>query len=174
MTKAFNVVYLDPESVHFTRHGDTLGLTHSEGDISVHYPRVVLRSCFPVSDGKVYLSVRDANDGKQTEIGIIEDWSSLLPEDRAAVSTELNLHYFVPKIQRILSISEELGFLYWSVETDKGPQDFVMRNSVIRYARQIKPGHWLLIDVNDARHEIMDIDALDRRSQKLLEQYLSV
>ena len=49
-----------------------------------------------------------------------------------------------------------------------------MRNSVIRYARQIKAGHWLIIDVNEARHEITDLEALDQRSQKLLQQYLSV
>ena len=119
MAKAFEVVFFDPKGIHFMRHGDTLSLTHTENNISVHYPRVVLRSCFPVSDGKVFLSVRDATDGKQIEIGLIEDWSKLAPEDREAVTTELNLHYFVPKIQRINAITEELGFLYWSVDTDK-------------------------------------------------------
>ncbi len=174
MVKAFEVVILDPKTVHFTRHGDTLSMTYTEDNINVFYPRVILRSCFPVSNGKVFLSVRDASDDKQTELGIIEDWSTLAPSDREAVATELSLHYFVPKIQRIETINEELGFLYWTVDTDKGPQEFVMRNSVIRYARQIEPGHWLLIDVNEARHEIMDFDALDHRSQKLLQRYLSV
>ena len=174
MAKAFEIVFLDPKSIHFTRRGDTLSMTHTEDNVSVQYPRVVLRSCFPVSDSKVFLSVRDASDGKQTELGIIEDWSELSAEDRKAVKTELNLHYFVPKINKINAINEELGFLYWTVETDKGLQEFVMRNSVIRYARQIEPGHWLLIDVNDARHEITDFDALDHRSQQLLQRYLSV
>ena len=174
MAKAFEVVFLDPVSVHFTRRGDTLSMTLTEDNISVQYPRVVLRSCFPVSDSKVFLSVRDASDGKQKELGIIEDWRKLSPEDREAVATELNLHYFVPKIHKINSINEELGFLYWTVETDKGQQEFVMRNSIIRYARQIEPGHWLLIDVNDARHEIQDFEALDSRSQKLLQRYLAV
>lgn len=174
MAKSFEVVFLNPDSITFTRHGDTLSMTYTEDNISVQYPRVILRSCFPVSDGKVFLSVRDANDGKQTEIGIIENWQQLSPKDKSAVETELNLHYFVPKILRIHSVNEELGFLYWSVETDKGSQEFVMRNSVIRYAREIEPGHWLLIDINDARHEIEDTNTLDKRSQNLLQRYLSV
>lgn len=174
MAKAFEINFFNPTEIHFTRRGDTLSMTQTVNNINVHYPRVVLRSCFPVSDGKVFLSVRDATEGKQIEIGLIEDWSELTPEDQEAVASELNLHYFVPKIQRINAITEELGFLYWSVDTDKGPQDFVMRNSVIRYARQIKEGHWLIIDVNEARHEITDLEALDQRSQKLLQQYLSV
>lgn len=174
MAKAFELVLLDPEAVTFTRRGDTLSMTLAKDNINVHYPRVVLRSCFPVSDGKVFLSVRDANDDKQMEIGIIEDWTKLSQENQNAVETELSLHYFVPKIQRINSINEELGFLYWSVDTDKGPQEFVMRNSVIRYARQIEAGHWLIIDVNDARHEITDVEVLDNHSQNLLQRYLSV
>jgi len=49
-----------------------------------------------------------------------------------------------------------------------------MRNSIVQSTRQVGPGHWLLIDVNDARHEIPDVTALDSRSQKLLARYLSM
>lgn len=174
MAKVYEVVYLKPENVHFVRHGDTLGLTVTEGDVNVHYPRVVLRSCFPVSDGTAFLSVRDANEEKQPEIGIIEDWTHLKPEDREAVTAELNLYYLVPKITRIDEIKEELGFLYWTVDTDKGPQEFVMRNSITRNTRQVSAHHWLIIDVNDARHEIPDFTKLDSRSQKLLARFLSM
>ncbi len=174
MAKAFEVVYLKPENVHFTRRGDTLSLTVEERGVNVHYPRVVLRSCFPVSDSAAYLSVRDANAEKQPEIGILEDWTQLSTEDREAVAAELDLYYLVPKVTKIREIKEELGFLYWKVETDKGPQEFVMRNSITRNTREVSPNHWLLIDVNDARHEITDLAALDSRSQKLLARFLSM
>ena len=134
----------------------------------------IIRSCFPVSHNTGYLSVRDANDEKQAEIGIITDWTQLAPADREAVAAELGLHYFVPKITQVHSIKEELGFLYWSVQTDNGPQEFVMRNSIIHNTRQVSPEHWLIIDVNDARHEIPDVSVLDTRSQRLLEEFLSV
>ena len=174
MAKAFEVVYLEPDKLRFVRRGDTLGLTVSEDGVNVHYPRVILRSCFPVSDGAVFLSVRDANAEKQPEIGIIEDWTQLRPEDREAVSAELSLYYLVPKISRIDGIKEELGFLYWTVETDKGPQEFVMRNNITHNTREVSPSHWLIIDVNEARHEIPDVTKLDARSQKLLGRYLSM
>jgi hypothetical protein len=47
-----------------------------------------------------------------------------------------------------------------------------MRNNVIRHAREVSPGRWLLIDVNQARYEIPDIEALDRASQKLVSRHL--
>jgi hypothetical protein len=174
MAKIYEVVLLKPENVHFVRRGDTLSLTVTEGDVSAHYPRVVLRSCFPVSDTASFLSVRDADSDKQPEIGIIEDWTKLDSENREAVAAELDLYYLVPKITRIDEIKEELGFLYWKVDTDKGPQEFVMRNSITRNTRQVSEVHWLIIDVNEARHEISDFAQLDARSQKLLERFLSM
>ncbi len=178
MTKAFEVVYLDPERVTFERKGDTLSLTLQTDDAPdgasniIRYPRVALRACFPVSDNTEFLSVRDATDETIPELGIIEDWSQLQPESRDAVAAELGLHYFVPEITQVFTIKEELGFLYWTVETDKGRREFVMRNSVIHYAREVAPGHWLLIDVNEARYEIPDVTVLDAHSQKLVQQFL--
>jgi hypothetical protein len=175
-TLSFEVVYLRPEQVRFERRGDTLALTVMEWDGPQagvrHYPRVVLRSCFPVSEGGAYLSVRDASDEQEAEIGILEDWTTLDEEDRQAVAAELGLYYFVPKIGRVHQVKDELGFLYWTVDTDKGPREFVMRNSVIRYAREVSPGHWLLIDINEARYEIPDVDKLDRASQRWVRQFL--
>ena len=175
VAKAFEVVYLEPEAVHFERSGDTLSMTLKDGTLTegaVYYPRVILRACFPVSDNTEFLSVRDATDEVCPEIGIVEDWSKLHPQDRDAVAAELGLHYFVPEIRQVLNITEELGFLYWTVMTDKGRKDFVMRNSVIHYAREVAPGHWLLIDVNEARYEISDVATLDARGQKLVQRFL--
>lgn len=174
--KSFHVVYLEPQQTHFSRQGDTLSLTWQgdSGEEARHYSRVVLRSCFPVSFESGYLSVRDALDEDQSEIGILVDWTALDEADRAAVATELGLHYFVPRIRRVFKIKEELGFLYWTVETDKGSKEFVMRNSVINYAREVGPGHWLLIDVNQARYEIEDVAGLDAKSQKWVRQFLNL
>ncbi len=167
--KAYEVVILRPDQVRFQRQGDTLSLTLADG---THYPRVILRSCFPVSEERSYISVRDATTEEQEEIGIIQDWDALDEENRQALAAELTLHYFVPRIQRVKSIREEFGFLYWSVETDKGPKEFVMRNSIVHYARQVGPERWLLIDVNQARYEIPQVSALDGPSQKLVKRFL--
>ena len=170
-SKAFETVYLSPEHAHFCRIGDTLSMTMDDGP---RYPRVVLRCCFPVSGEEVYLSVREANEEEETEIGIIQNWTGLAEADRQAVAAELGLHYFVPRILRVYRIKDELGFLYWHVETDKGDKEFVMRNSVIHYTREVSPGHYLLIDVNEARYEIPDVSSLDRHSLRLLKRFLFI
>ncbi len=172
--KSFEVVYLKPEQLHFERRGDTLSLTLAGDDPAARrvYPRVALRSCFPVSHSQFYLSVRDVGNEEQPEIGIIRDWTTLAEPDRRAVGDELDLHYFVPKISRVDDVRDEFGFLYWDVDTDKGHKEFVMRNNVIRHAREITAGRWLLIDVNQARYEITNIGLLDRKSQKLIHRYL--
>lgn len=168
-SKSFEVTYLDPGRIHFERRGDTLSLALADG---TWYPRVVLRLCFPVSEERGFVSVRDARGEEQEEIGIIEDWTKLAEEDRQAVAAELGLHYFVPEVKRVINIKEEFGFLYWTVETDRGAKEFVMRNRITRYAREVGPGRWLLIDVNKTRYEIPDIEALDPHSQKLVRRSL--
>jgi len=170
--KAFHLIYLDPQRVQFERRGDTLSMTYTTADGLERYPRVALRSCFPVSEMGHFLSVRDAADEQQPEIGIVEDWTALREADRAALAAELNMHYFVPRILKVHAIKEEFGFLYWTVETDKGAKQFVMSNNIVRKTREIGPEHWLLIDVNQARYEIADVQALDRPSKKLIKQFL--
>ena len=167
--RPFDIVYLEPEQIRFQRDGDTLRMRMVDGP---NYARVVLRSCFPVDDGDVLLSVRDATTEEQDEIGIIRDWRELRAEDREAVAAEMALHYFVPIVTEVRDIRSEFGFLYWDVETDKGPLQFTMRDSVAHFAREVSPTRWLLIDINQARYEIRDLDALDERSQRLIEREL--
>ncbi|MHB1294353.1 MAG: DUF1854 domain-containing protein [Anaerolineae bacterium] len=174
MAQSFETVYLEPNEVRFSRTGDTLSLDLPDGR---HYPRVSLRCCFPVWNKDVFLSVRDAGgheafSDEQEEIGIIRDWTTLQADDQQAVAQELGLHYFVPEIVRILEIREEFGFLYWSVETNKGSKDFIMRDSVVTFVREVAPNHLLIIDMNQARYEIPNTTVLDSRSHKLMRRFL--
>ena len=89
-----------------------------------------------------------------------------------AVSEEMTLHYFVPQITKINKVKKEFGFIYWTVETDKGPKAFVMRDSVVHYAREVARDRWLIIDVNQAHYEIPDVEQMDARSRKLVHNYL--
>lgn len=167
--KAFEVVHLKPEDLTFERKGDTLTMTMRDG---TRYPRVVLRSCFPVSQSTLHLSVRSAAGEEQKEIGIIDDWTLLNEQSKRAVEEEIGLYYFVPQITRVLKIKKEFGFIYWTVETRKGPKEFVMRDSVVHYAREVARDRWLIIDVNQARYEIPDVEKLDQRSRSLVRRYL--
>ncbi len=169
--ESFAIVYLEAEHVCFEYQGENLTMTDSDG---VFYPRVTLRRCFPLSAGHTNILVRvpESEDSLGCELGIISDVNELAPASLDAVLRELRLHYFVPNIQRIVSIKEEFGFLYWQVETDRGNKDFIMRDSVIGSVRQVSPGRWLVIDINQTRYEVRDFEALDANSQELLSRYL--
>lgn len=167
--KAFKITYLDPERTRFRRQGDALSLTTEDGQ---HYPSVKLRACFPVSDKDKYLAVYDVREKTASEIGILEDWTQLKSDDRQEVASELGVRYVVPKITRVFEVENEPGLLRWKVETEKGQQEFTMHEGITHYAREVKPGNWLLVDVEEARYEIPNVETMDRKSQKLIRQHL--
>ena len=166
--ESFAVVYLDPHGVCFEYIGENLTLTMADGTF---YPRVTLRRCFPLSAKRTNIIVKAPepdNNQLEYEVGIIAELEELRPDSQEAVLRELQLHYFVPTIQRIHAIREEFGFLYWKVDTDRGEKEFIMRDSVIGSVRQISPNRWLVIDINQTRYEVRDITVLDPHSQELL------
>jgi hypothetical protein len=169
--ETFEVVYLDPARVRFAYDGENLTFDDGRG---VLYPRVTLRRCFPLSAQNTNILVRasEGENERNEELGIILEVDELEHGSREAVLRELRLHYFVPVIQQIYSIKEEFGFLYWSVETERGRKEFTMRDSIIGNVRQVSPGRWLIIDINQTRYEVHNFETLDAHSQDLLRRYL--
>lgn len=168
---SFEAVYLDPTQVKFRYEGENLTLTLANG---TYYPRVTLRRCFPFSTNGLYITVRtpDTEKDRGLEVGIINGIERLDPESGRALSGELKLHYFVPVVKKVYKVKEEYGFMYWTVLTDRGDKEFIMRDNVISTTRQISPTRWLLIDINQARYEINDDGSLDDRSRKLMIKHL--
>ena len=168
---SFETVYLDPQSVHFRHDGHNLSFTASDG---THYLRVTLRRSFPLSADSTFIVVRvpEEEPDRSRELGVVVDCLELDDESRKAVEYELRSFYLVPIIQRIHSIREEFGFLYWSVDTDRGPKEFIMRDSIIGQVRQVGPGRWLIIDINQTRYEVRNFEQLDEASQSFLTKYL--
>lgn len=169
--ESYETNVLDPKKVQFKHDGHNLTYTAADG---TYYPRVTLHRSFPLSADHTYIVVRLPEDepDRSQELGVIEDTLELVDESREAVEYELRSFYLVPTIQQIHSIREEFGFLYWSVDTDRGPKEFIMRDSIIGQVRQVGPGRWLIIDINQTRYEIRNFDQLDERSRYLLTRYL--
>ena len=169
--ESFEINELNAPALNFAYDGENL--TFRDGD-GTFYPCVSLRRCFPLSatDTHVLVRVPDTEKDRGYEIGIVEDVMALEPNSRDAVMRELKLFYFVPVIKRIVSIREEFGFLYWTVETDRGTKDFIMRDSITSSARKVSNGRWLLIDINQTRYEVRQFETLDVESQKLLRRFL--
>jgi len=169
--ESFETIFLDPKTTYFHHDGHNLTFTASDG---TYYPRVSLRRSFPLSADNTYIVVRvpEAEPDRSHELGVIVDCLELEEESRKAVEHELIAFYLVPTIQRIHSIREEFGFLYWSVDTDRGAKEFIMRDSIIGHVRQVGPGRWLIIDINQTRYEVHNFEQLDESSQSLLNRYL--
>jgi hypothetical protein len=169
--ESFQTRIIDPSLVRFEYEGENLTFNDSDG---IFYPRVSLRRCFPLSSENTNIIVRIQEEcvEKTVEIGMIEDVCELEECSQEAVLRELHLHYVVPMVLRINNIKEEFGFLYWTVETDRGHKEFIMRDSIVSSTRQVSKGRWLIIDINQTRYEIHNIEALDTQSQNLLRRYL--
>jgi hypothetical protein len=122
----------------------------------------------PLSDPDRFISLLD---GSGEEICLVRDPAELDEVSRQILREELNRRYLTAIVERIHSLQNELGVSYFDVQTNRGRREFVVRN-VQEASRQLGERRILLLDVDGNRFEIPDLDALDRRSVKLLKLVL--
>jgi hypothetical protein len=157
--------YLDPRKLRFFPCGAILRLTLEDDRC---YLKVTVVRVFPLSRPQRPLSVRD---GANKEVGILVDAAELDAESRRLVQEELDRRYLTPSIHRIVAVKERFGTVEWSVETDRGPWKFTMRNPRENVV-QPSPGRYLLTDVDGNRFDVLDLSALDAPSQAWLMRFL--
>ena len=83
------------------------------------------RRLFPISRLENYITLLNA-DGE--EIAIIKDFSDLNAASQETIRASLADYYLVPRITKIIAITEKYGTLRWEVETDRGTKSFDIRN----------------------------------------------
>lgn len=115
----------------------------------------------PLSRPNRYLALLD---GKGQEIVTLPDPTQLPEESWLAVQEGLRRRYLTATVTAILHAKVEYGATYWSVETDRGPRDFVTQN-LQENAVWLSDDHLLLLDVDGNRFEIPAVSALDARSR---------
>ena len=95
-----------------------------------------------------------------------------LPEHaRQLIQEELAVREFAPLIQKICAVSSFSTPSTWTMETDRGPSQLVLKaeEDIRRLAGRTR----LLITGSDGvQYRIPDTAALDRASQRLLERFL--
>ena len=154
---------LTPEAarIHLGSRG-ALHVTVKEERI---YGGVYAVCLFPVRHPGRFISLRhQTSRGEDVEVGIIEDLSGWPEGDRRLVEESLRRHYFVHTITRINRIAWRFGFVWFDVQTDKGPAEFMMRwqhDRAVDYGRQGK----ILLDVDDNRYLIPDLDSLSQHER---------
>jgi len=155
--------YLYPEQclIHTGSHG-ALHVTMVNERI---YGGVFAAYAFPVTNPDHFISlVHSVGDGAPLEIGVISDLEDFPDPQAALVRKALARRYFLHAISRVHHIGWKYGFVEMDVETDKGRISFLMRwqqDRAVEYGQRGK----ILIDVNDNRYLIADLDALSPKER---------
>jgi hypothetical protein len=138
---------LDPAELRFLRRGARLHVTvgRDRSWLNVNVVRA-----FPISAPGGHLCVLDGEGG---EVGLLESVERLDAESRRLVTSELQRRYVIPRVLRVLSVTERFGTVEWEVETDRGQRAFSTRN-LRDNTRQLSGSRTLVIDVDDNRYEM--------------------
>jgi len=154
---SYELRVLDPKRTRVFRIAGVPRVT-LENDRS--WAKVTVSRSFPLSDPHHYLGFLD---GAGKDIGLLIDPGHLDAESRAIVDEELEKRYFVPVVERVLSVKDEFGTVYWKVETDRGEKEIVARN-LRDNIMELSSGRIIITDIDNNRFEFPDINKLDGRS----------
>lgn len=124
---------------------------------------VRVRQCFPWSEPRRHLSLRDA---EEREVALVEDPANLAPESREALERALAEAGFVLDVTRVLSIEEEVEIRQWTVDTRQGRRSF--QTHLDDWPRVLPKGGLLIRDVAGDLYRLADPQGMDRRSRELL------
>ncbi len=124
--------------------------------------------CQPLTDPG-HLGALFSAEGK--ELALIRGLAQLDPASAAALKHSLHLRTLTARISAIKSLGHQYGAVYWKVETDRGPREFVLKG-LSEQVRWLSDHRILLTDVDGNRFEIRDMTKLDKPSRELLDLVL--
>jgi hypothetical protein len=135
------------------------------------YGGVYAAYAFPVAHPDEYISLIHTGGEEEIEIGVIRNLSEFPEEDATLVRQALARRYFVHTITRIRRVGWKYGFVNMEVETDKGEADILVpwrHDRAFDYGRLGK----VLIDVDDNRYLIPDLEQLTPRERNEFQRYI--
>jgi hypothetical protein len=158
---SFELRILEPKKIRVFRVAGVTRLT-LENDRS--WTKVSVARAFPLSDPDHYLGFLD---GAGKDVGMLHDPGQLDPESRKVVEEELEKRYFVPIVERVLHVKEEFGTVYWTVDTDRGEKEIVVRN-LRDNLQELSSSRIIVTDADGNRFEFPDINKLDSKSLSII------
>ncbi len=168
-------INLTPENAKFTRSlGGMISLTVNGENGEESFERVIVLRSFPVTAPNEFLSVREPDTrkkGRGAEIGMIRNLNDFDEETKALINAELDLRYFTPVIQKILSVKDKFGYSYWEAETTAGKVSFVLNNPFSQI-RVLEDMRIYISDMDGNSFVIPDPSQLDRSSYRRIEVYI--
>jgi len=109
-----------------------------------------------------------STDGK--EVGWIDRIEDLPAAAGALVREELTGREFMPEIARINSVTSFATPCTWSVATDRGETEFVLRGE--EDIRRLTVDTLLISDIHGIHYLIRDLRELDKHSKKIIDRFL--
>lgn len=168
---------LPPTTTASTAHaalpdGATLGrdahgrLVWTDAQGAVHVGVQAVRA-FPIEAPLEGLSLVGA-DGH--ELAWFDRWAGLPQAARAVLEAELGQREFMPTVQRLVAVSTFSTPSTWTVETDRGRTDFILKGE--EDIRRLPDGGLLITDNHGLVFRVQDLRAMDRGSRRLLDRFL--
>jgi len=135
------------------------------------YGGVYAAYAFPVAHPNEYISLIHTGEEEEVEIGVIRDLDEFPADAVTLVRQALTRRYFVHTITRLNHIGWKYGFINIEADTDKGAVNFLMpwrHDRAFDYGRRGK----VLIDVDENRYLIPDLDALTQGERTQFQRYI--
>ena len=154
-------------STIFTLHRDPFGklvMTDADGQV---FEGVAPVRAFPIqSPGEGFSLV--LGDGK--EVAWIDRLDALPAPTRSLLQEELEGREFMPEIARVKSVSSFATPCTWSVDTDRGETQFVLKGE--EDIRRIGAASLLIADNHGIHFLIRDMFNIDKTTRKILDRFL--
>lgn len=153
--------------INFSLSRDSFGKLNLVDANGVLHEGVSPVRAFPIQAPEEGLSLVNS-DGK--EVAWLERISDLSPDMADVVREELAGREFMPEITRIVDVGSYACPSTWTVETDRGQTDFVLRGE--EDIRRIGSVSLLVSDSHGIHFLIRDQYTLDKHSKKILDRFL--
>ncbi len=153
--------------INFSLSRDSFGKLNLVDANGVLHEGVSPVRAFPIQAPEEGLSLVNS-DGK--EVAWLDRISDLSPEMADVVREELAGREFMPEIKRIVTVGSYACPSTWTVETDRGETDFVLRGE--EDIRRIGSVSLLISDSHGIHFLVRDQYALDKHSKKILDRFL--
>jgi ATP-binding cassette subfamily B protein len=166
----FTPHWLEPDAAEF-RSGafDSLDVMLPGGE---SHRGVFAVSCFPATRPGDFISLRVTDlDGNERELGIVRHLDRWPADVQSLIRAALERRYFLRRIVGIDDIRLEYGYLNLSVRTEQGPSQFTMRWTQSQ-VQDFGTNGKVLLDLEDNRFLVPDVDELPTRERDLFQRYV--
>lgn len=131
------------------------------------YEGVIPLRAFPISEPNGCIALLTE---KGDEILFLESLDSLPESVTEMIRKELTCREFVPIIQRIRFLTDDINLPVWRLKTDRGSTQVQVH--VDDGLRRLGENGLLIVDIYGVRFLIPDINKLDYTSRRVLDRYL--